>query len=132
MLQYAGIGEALKSLCEQFGRVAALKIDVVVPPETSGIPAEVGLCVFRVTQECLQNIAKHSGASCARVVLECNPTRVRLTVSDTGKGFVESEAAQKCGLGLISMKERIKHLNGQFDIDTRPSCGTRIRVTIPL
>jgi len=132
MLQYAGISESLKLLCEEFEKTRGLRIDVVVPPVIEDLPTEVGLCVFRVAQECLQNIARHSGAGQARLVFERTRRQVRLRVSDTGKGFVEGEAIRKGGLGLISMKERVQYLRGSLEVDSAPGCGTEVRVTIPV
>jgi signal transduction histidine kinase len=132
LLKHAGICAALKALCEEFEKTQGIQIDVVVPAELPSLPDEVGLCIFRVSQECLHNIAKHAEAPSVSVVLERTPREVRLKVSDTGRGFVPSETNPNAGLGLISMKERVLCIRGHLDIRSGPGAGTEIRVTIPL
>ena len=132
LLQYLGIGAALKMLCEEFGKTRGIRVDVVVPPEFKRLPYDVELCIFRISQECLQNIAKHSGADSARVVLERTPGHVQLTVSDTGKGFIQSDAIQKGGLGLVSMKERVQCIGGRLEVNSSAGAGTKVRAGIPL
>ena len=119
-------------LCEEFGKTRGIRVDVVVPPEFKRLPYDVELCIFRISQECLQNIAKHSGADSARVVLERTAGHVQLTVSDTGKGFIQSDAIQKGGLGLVSMKERVQCIGGRLEVDSSAGAGTKVRVGIPL
>jgi signal transduction histidine kinase len=132
LLKHSGICAALKALCQEFGRAHAIKIDVAVPPELSVLPDEIGLCIFRISQECLQNIVKHSGAHHVSVVLERTLTHVQLKISDTGRGFDEFEAAQKGGLGLLSMEERAMCIRGRLEVNSAPGAGTEICLTIPV
>jgi signal transduction histidine kinase len=132
LLKYSGICAALKTLCQEFGRTQGINIEVVVPSETPALPDDVGLCIFRISQECLQNIAKHSGAQTASVVLERTAKQIRLKVSDTGRGFDEFEATQKGGLGLLSIEERAMCIRGRLEVNSAPGAGTEICVTIPL
>ena len=132
MLQFGGIGGALKALCEEFARTCAVHIHAEVPADSCRLAPDVALCVFRVTQECLQNIAKHSGAKKAYLVLKCDSNSVQLRVRDTGKGFVQSRRLGNGGLGLISIQERVRHLKGRVEIESRPGCGTRIEITLPI
>jgi signal transduction histidine kinase len=132
LLRYVGICAALKRLCVEFEKTRSIRIDVVVPEEFPRLPDEVQLCIFRISQECLQNIAKHSGADCARVVLESTPGQVQLIVSDTGRGFIESDAMRKGGLGLVSMKERVLCVGGCLEVKSSLGGGTEVRVGIPL
>jgi len=132
LLRYVGICAALKRLCVEFEKTRSIRIDVVVPEEFPRLPDEVQLCIFRISQECLQNIARHSGADCARVVLESTPGQVQLIVSDTGRGFIESDAMRKGGLGLVSMKERVLCVGGCLEVKSSLGGGTEVRVGIPL
>ena len=132
LLKHSGICAALKKLCHEFANAQGIHITVVVPSEPLVLPDDVGLCIFRISQECLQNIAKHSGAHDVRVVLERTPRHVRLKVSDTGRGFEESEAVQKGGFGLLSMEERALCIQGRLEVNSAPGIGTEICVTIPL
>jgi signal transduction histidine kinase len=132
LLQYVGIRAALKTLATEFGKTRGLRMEVVVPEEFPPVPDEVELCIFRISQECLQNIAKHSGADSVRIVLNTTPSEVELKVSDTGRGFIESEAVQKGGLGLISMRERVLCIGGRLEVNSSPGAGTEVRAVIPL
>ena len=107
-------------------------MDVVIPAELLPVPEDVGLCIFRVSQECLHNIAKHADAENVSVVLERTQRELRLKVADTGRGFVPSKNTTKRGLGLVSMKERVLCVKGQLKIQSTPGRGTEICVTIPL
>jgi signal transduction histidine kinase len=132
LLKDCGIGGALKELCDEFARSTSIPIASTIPEEFLQISEESGLCLFRVTQECLHNIAKHSEAARATVVLERMPNHVRLIVADNGCGFVPSVAWKKAGLGLTSMKERVLCVRGQLEIRSSPGTGTEVRVTIPV
>jgi len=131
VLKYAGICAALTSLCEEFGKNHHVEIEVNVPSDRLQLPDEVQLSIFRISQECLTNIAKHSGANKVTLSLETTPTHVRLTVADTGCGFVQADAFQKGGLGLVSMEERVVSLGGKLEVQSALGAGTEIRVTIP-
>src|SRR5262249_7028367 len=132
-LRYLGIPAALKSLCDGFEDTCGIQVElVVVCPDMPRLPNEVELCIFRITQECLQNAAKHSGADKVKVVVEHNSRQLRLTVSDSGRGFTHSEAIRKGGLGLLSMEERALGIGGTLTFDSGPGEGTEIRLTVPL
>jgi signal transduction histidine kinase len=131
-LQYVGISGALKSLRKVFEETYGIQVDVLVPAKMPALPDEVSLCIFRISQECLQNIAKHSGAQKCRVVLEYCPDQVQLIVSDTGRGFVRAEAIATGGVGLLSMEERALSIGGCVNVKSSRGAGTEIRLTIPL
>jgi signal transduction histidine kinase len=90
----------------------------------------VALCLYRVTQEGLHNLAKHARATAAQVCLVGEPSGVRLTIRDNGIGFDPTQA--KGGLGLASMRERVRLINGRVAIMTHPGCGTVIEVWAPV
>ena len=89
------------------------------------------LCLFRITQEALRNVVKHSGAAEAKVELSGDPDDIDLRISDSGKGFDVESVKGVDGLGLISMRERLRLVGGNLSIESEPSHGTRIRVRIP-
>jgi signal transduction histidine kinase len=80
----------------------------------------------------LQNVLKHSGAEDAKVELSGHSNRIDLRISDSGTGFSPESARVETGIGLISMRERLRLVGGQLSVESRPSHGTRIRVSIPL
>jgi signal transduction histidine kinase len=133
VLRCLGIPAALRMLQEGFHETHGIQMEVVVPPDMPRLSDEVELCIFRITQECIQNVSKHSGADKVRIVLEYKHRWVRLTVSDTGRGFIRSEAAtHNGGLGLQSMEERALSIRGRLTVKTAPGAGTQIRLTIPV
>jgi signal transduction histidine kinase len=131
-LRYVGVAGALKSIAKAFQENYGILIDVRVPKELPHLGADLELCIFRICQESLQNIAKHSGASKARIVLEHSGNHLRLTVSDTGKGFVRSEAVLGGGVGMLSMQERAISIGGNMTVTTSPGEGTEVSLTVPL
>ena len=90
---------------------------------------EIGACIYRVAQESLSNVAKHAGAKRVSVILEGAGKTIRLRVKDSGVGF---RAAQKIGLGLRGMEERVGILRGNFKVLSQPGKGTEITAEIPL
>jgi signal transduction histidine kinase len=131
-LRYVGVGGAVKSIAKAFQENYGIAIDVRVPKELPHLPADLELCVFRICQESLQNIAKHSGASKARIVLEHSGNQLCLSVSDSGKGFVRSEAVLSGGVGMLSMQERAISIGGNMIVTTSPGEGTEVSLTVPL
>jgi len=130
-LRHLGIRVALKSLLDAFQQTYGVDMDVVIPAEMLRLADEAELCIFRITQESLQNIVKHSGADKIKIVLAQTPRQTRLTVSDRGQGFVRSTAIHKGGLGLLSMEERALSIGGRLTVNSAPGKGTEVRLTIP-
>ncbi|HKW33727.1 MAG TPA: ATP-binding protein [Candidatus Acidoferrum sp.] len=96
------------------------------------LPQETSLCLFRVLQESVQNAIKHSGSSHFEVSLSGGLDEIQLTVSDSGIGFDPEEAMKGRGIGLASMNERLKLVNGDLSIDSQVQRGTTIHVHVPL
>jgi signal transduction histidine kinase len=131
LLRYAGIKPALKWLCEKFESANDIDLDVVIPAELPRLPAAKELCIFRVAQESLQNVVKHSRADKVSIVLDCNPHQLQLTISDNGRGFIRSATIDRRGLGLLSMEARALCVRGRFVVTSSPGLGTTIRFSIP-
>ena len=131
-LEHLGLVAALKGLCCDFSKHQGLKIEFRHAGFSPALPKDIELCIFRIAQESLQNVIKHSGASPVLVVLEKTDQSVRLSVSDEGCGFDEESARIKGGLGLIGMRERVRHVGGDIFIHSQPSRGTQIDVSVPL
>jgi two-component system sensor histidine kinase DegS len=88
--------------------------------------------MYRLVQECLNNVAKHSGASRVNISLNSVDRDLRLCVEDNGVGFHEEEALSKRdSFGLAGMRERVTLLGGKFNLDSRPGRGTRVLVSLP-
>ena len=91
----------------------------------------MALCVYRVVQAALGNVARHAGAKRAVVSISGSDDALHVAIRDDGRGFDLDQAKGK-GLGLISMEERVRHLGGTFSISPKPGDGTRIEIRIPL
>ena len=131
-LEYLGIVGAVKSFCREFAARQKVEIDFTHDDIPRPVSREVSLCLFRVLQEALHNAAKHSQVRHFEVRLGCSAGQVELTVSDRGAGFDADMAMSKGGLGLTSMRERVRLVNGTIAIDSKPEGGTTIRVHVPL
>lgn len=131
-LDHLGLAAALKSFCEEISASQGLKIEFHYKGFPATLPADVTLSVFRIAQESLRNVTKHSGARRAQVVLDKTDAAVRLTVSDAGGGFDTGSGTMKRGLGFISMRERLRLVGGEISIHSQPGRGTRIDVLVPL
>jgi signal transduction histidine kinase len=131
-LRYLGLKPALKELCGNFQRQHQIKIDLQIDGFTKAASREVELCVYRVAQEALQNIAKHSGADCAVFKLANDGNMLQMEISDNGRGFTQAEIFQPRGLGLASMRERLSIMDGDLQIKSAPGRGTILSAQVPL
>jgi PAS domain S-box-containing protein len=131
-LQYLGIAAAMRGFCSEFGEQHKVEIDFATHNLPSPLPPDISLCFFRVLQEALHNSAKHSGVRHFEVRLWGTSDEIDLTISDSGAGFDLEAAKENRGLGLISMEERLKLLNGTLSIESQPSRGTTIHARVPI
>jgi PAS domain S-box-containing protein len=131
-LDHLGIVVAMRGFCQEFGQKQKLKIDFKSTDLPSPVSPDVALCLYRVLQEALHNAAKHSRASKFNVQFLGMPGEIRLTVSDDGVGFDVEAVNKGRGLGLISMRERVKLVKGTFSIVSKLNDGTEIDVRIPV
>lgn len=131
-LSKLGLVAAVKSLRNDLRSRHDLKIEFSYERVPVDLPQEISLCLYRIVQECLNNVIKHSRAKEARVELRGIGEEIRLRVSDSGIGFSIKSSRMKKGLGLVSMRERLRLVGGQISIISRPSQGTQIDARIPL
>jgi signal transduction histidine kinase len=129
-LQVLGLVQATQFLCRDVAERHHLDIEFVHERLPASVPPDPALCLFRIVQEALQNVVKHSGAQNATVRLIGSPESLQLEISDTGGGFDTSEPGN--GMGLLSMRERVNFLDGHIGIDSRPGTGTHIAVRVPI
>jgi signal transduction histidine kinase len=129
-LQLIGLVGALRSLCNDLSKQHDLEVGF-----SHGAMAPVGssvsLCVYRIVQEALHNVARHSRADSAQVTVACDNGEIAVQIADSGAGFDPRRVAHT-GLGLVSMRERAAALDGELTIEAAPGRGTRIMVRIPL
>ena len=131
-LDYLGLSASIESLCAELSARQDLEIKFRQLGFPSTIPEDVTLCVFRIAQESLHNVVRHSDASKAEVLLIKTADAVHLRVSDNGNGFDIEQARAKKRLGLISMKERLRLVHGRLSLSSQANQGTQVDVFIPL
>lgn len=131
-LESLGLAPTVSAFCKEFSAQQGVKIEFTHDHIPRKINADVGLCVFRIVQEGLRNIKKHSGAHSAQVRLRVNGSAVHLLISDQGTGFDPKELKMREGLGIWSMGERARLLGGRFQIRSAVGKGTIIDVRVPL
>jgi signal transduction histidine kinase len=130
-LDTLGLVAGLSSLCGEFGARQGIEIDFTSEDVPRAVRPEVSLCLFRITQEGLQNLKKHSGTKKAQLSVRHVGDRLFLSLCDEGMGF-DTNRMEKPGLGILSMKGRARLLGGEFEIHSKPGEGTRIEAWVPL
>ncbi len=131
-LEQLGLLAAVRALCRDFGEAQNIAIAFVPHDVPRSVPDDIALCLYRVVQEALQNVLKHSGAAAAKVELSCSGGELCLVVSDQGCGFDSSAKTDGGSLGLVSMHERVRLVRGRISVQSREGEGTRIMVHVPL
>jgi two-component system, NarL family, sensor histidine kinase UhpB len=136
MLDDLGLVPALRWYIQSHLEGSGLEVVTDLDPGRQRLPEEVETALYRVAQESLGNVVRHSLATEVKVSLETGPDFVSLTVADNGIGFVPEEVinddAGRFGIGLLSIKERAELLHGTVAIDSSPGKGTRVSVVVPL
>ena len=131
-LQHLGLVAAARSLCREVSQASNIQIDFSHSDVSSPIPEDVSICLYRVLQESLGNMVKHSGTQEAQVTLTGRPDEIQLDVCDSGVGFNPQEQRETFGLGLISMRERLNLVGGELSVESEPSGGTQIKACVSL
>jgi two-component sensor histidine kinase/ABC-type uncharacterized transport system substrate-binding protein len=130
-LERLGLVAGVRAFCKEFGDHQGLRVDFIhenVPPS---VPPEAALCLFRIAQEALRNVKRHSGADSAEVRLEWRGEKLHLSVTDKGRGFYRQWRSAEAGIGIQSMEERLRLVGGHLEIHSRPSEGTRVDAWLP-
>ena len=133
VLEELGLVEALRTACERFGRrggEVALSVDV--DPVPAGLGKDAALCLFRVAQEALTNVARHAEARAASLALRQRDGGLLLVVRDDGVGFDPAGPEARRRLGLANMRERVRLVDGTFEIESAPGRGTAIVAWVPV
>jgi PAS domain S-box-containing protein len=130
-VELLGLAPALNNFCREFANRNSMRIQFTSACLTCKIPEEASLCLFRVAQEGIRNVHKHSGCREALVELDEISGSLRLRISDRGSGFDPTAAETSQGLGLLSMEERLRSMGGELFVHSRPGGGTCIEASIP-
>ena len=132
ILDDLGLAEALKAECEHVSRREPVRVEVELDQLPDGLPSDVALCIFRVVQEALRNIARHAKASVAIVSLAFKDGGLALAIRDNGVGFDVDATQSRHSLGRAGMGERVRLLGGTFGIKSAFGQGTTVSAWVPL
>ena len=130
-LPYLGLASALQSHCAEFASLHAISV-TFHHDSPADIPPEQALCLYRIAQEALRNIATHAHARQVDVTLTGTDEDLELRIQDDGRGFDMSQTPPEAGLGLFSMEERVRLLRGRLSVESEPGKGTRLQAQLPL
>jgi two-component system NarL family sensor kinase len=136
MLDEVGLVPAIRWFANGFAQRSSIQVDLQLPSDLSRLPTELETAVFRVVQESLTNVHRHSGSTTAAVLLETEAGRLHLYVTDQGRGITPEQLTFRqetatLGVGLLGMRERLRQLRGELEISSG-SQGTSIHAIIPL
>jgi len=130
-LERFGLAASIRRLCVELSEAHQIRIHL----ETGSLPSQIGqnvlLCVYRIVQEALCNVVKHSHANLAAVRVETHGNEIVVHVSDDGCGFDPRLACDSNGLGLVSMSERARHAGGSLTVRAQTGQGTHVEAHIP-
>ncbi|HEV8149662.1 MAG TPA: ATP-binding protein [Gemmatimonadales bacterium] len=132
MVEQAGLLAGLRSLVNEVGRSLGLRVTLVEPEAPIALRLDVALAAYRIAQEALRNVARHSGGREAEVALAVADGWVSLRVTDRGRGFPLHQNGAPRGLGLIAMQERAALAGGRFELASEPERGTVVEAAFPL
>jgi signal transduction histidine kinase len=131
-LEYLGLVAAARALCQEQSQLWAVPIDFVQAEVPRELNPETALAIYRILQEALQNVGRHSDATYARVELTRHNDVIRLLITDNGDGFDMEEKSHHGGMGLVGMRERVHSVHGHIVIQSSPGQGTSIEVRVPI
>jgi signal transduction histidine kinase len=132
ILRQLGLAAAIHAFCRDLSETRHVTIDVQVSALREPLHEDVTLCIYRVAQEALHNVVRHSRAPLAVVTLATTESQVVLTVRDGGVGFDPHTPIARASVGLTSMRERVRLVNGQFSVCSQPGEGTSIEARVPV
>jgi signal transduction histidine kinase len=133
VLQHAGLVAAVRGSCTEFGTIHGIETVFHAGDGLEQVPADAALCLYRVAQEVLHNIGRHAGAHRVEVTLTSSDENgLELRIADDGCGFDVAESRRACGLGLISIDERVRLIGGRVQIRSERGHGTELRVRVPV
>jgi two-component system sensor histidine kinase UhpB len=130
-LEHLGLLEALRERCDDFSQESGVSVRLDVSDAWRDVSDTLALCLYRIAQEALRNVATHAKAQNVTISLEQLNGHVMMHVADDGCGFDPSAKAGRAGLGLVSLNERVHMLGGALDVTAARGAGTCIAVKLP-
>lgn len=126
-----GLVPTLRKYIDDFTTETGIMVELMIRGEERTLPSSYEITIFRLVQEALTNMRKHSDANSGRVQIEFTRNDIKILIIDDGRGFDQNDDFEN-SYGIISMKERCKLLQGDFKISSEPGKGTRISIVLPL
>jgi PAS domain S-box-containing protein len=130
-LDSAGLTSAIEWLTDGFSKRSGIAVDLDITPALNRLPRGLETAIYRIVQESLTNIHRHSGSKWAGIRLLQRGNEIDLEVADRGRGMAEGATKTKAGVGISGIRERVRHLRGRLTIESSPQ-GTTLRATLPL
>jgi two-component system sensor kinase FixL len=131
-LEQLGLVAAVRGFCKEFAAAHEMAIEFVDRSVPRAVPEDTALCLYRIAQEGLHNVVKHSSGTAARVELTMEGSELRLTVADDGVGFDPEKMRANGSLGLVSMSERARFVRGLLSVKSHAGKGTMVEVRVPI
>ena len=131
-LEQLGLVAAVRGFAKELGAAHQMAVECEFHDVPRGLPDDIALCLYRIVQEGLQNVVKHSGAAGAKVILRADGKELLLEISDQGSGFDSGATTGNSSLGLVGMRERVRLVRGEISIQSRKGEGTKIEVRVSL
>jgi signal transduction histidine kinase len=135
LLDEVGLASALQAYAQGFNQRTGIQVEIKIPPDFGRLSAEMEATLFRIVQEGLANVHRHSGSRLAVIWLQRDPHEVRLVLQDRGRGFPEeyrnAKGFVRFGVGILGMRERAEQFGGRLELASNDA-GTKLTVTLPL
>jgi PAS domain S-box-containing protein len=132
VLEHSGLAPALEAFAREISKQTSIAVHVTARNVPDQLPRPVSTALYRIAQEALLNMAKHARATAAAVTLSFEDGALRLTIIDNGAGFDAAAQETNPGIGMVSMRERTRLIDGRLTVDSEPGEGTRVQVDVPL
>jgi len=131
LLDHFGLPTALRAYVDAACAKAGLRAELVLPEESAPMPRETAIALFRIVQEGVTNIIRHAGAHAVSLQFAVERDVCRIVLADDGRGFDATDPRFRWSHGITGMRQRVRALSGQFEIDSTPGAGTTLRVSVP-
>jgi PAS domain S-box-containing protein len=132
LVEELGLADALRAECERFSKQHSMAVEIKLRDLPALLPRDHALALFRVAQEALRNVARHARAGHVEVTAYPMEGGLQLAIRDDGIGFDPDQNSERLSLGLASMRERMRLLEGELDIESAPGHGTTVVAWVPL
>ena len=130
-IEHLGLLEALRERCDDFSQESGVTVRLEISEAWRDVSDALALCLYRIVQEALRNVATHARARNVTVTLDQLDGHLMMQVTDDGCGFDPTAPSRRSGLGLVSLGERVRMLGGALDVTAAPGAGTRVAVRLP-